>query len=96
MSDVPRVTFHGTETLLRILGFRFQMLALAAYVPNEVFHILRQYYQTSAGTERFFLVVQAPAAEPTDAPQPSGLLCNPVMKRFIFFPVFPYNGVPVE
>jgi hypothetical protein len=36
-----------------------------------------------------------PAAEATDAPQPCGLLCNPVMKMISFF-VFPSNGAPVE
>jgi hypothetical protein len=29
---------------------------------------------------RFCIVVKGPAAEATDAPQPSGALCNPVMK----------------
>jgi hypothetical protein len=28
----------------------------------------------------FFLVVKGPAADATDAPQPGGLLCNPVVK----------------
>jgi hypothetical protein len=29
---------------------------------------------------QFFFVVKGPAAEATDAPQPYGLLCNPMMK----------------
>jgi hypothetical protein len=45
---------------------------------------------------KFFLVVKGPAADATDAPQPWGLLCNPVMKMSNFFPVFPCNGAPVE
>jgi hypothetical protein len=36
-----------------------------------------------------------PAAEATEAPQPYGLLCNPVIKMISFF-VFPCNGAPVE
>jgi hypothetical protein len=42
--------------------------------------------------------VKGPAADATDALQPWGLLCNPVMKvkmRIIFCP-FPSNGAPVE
>jgi hypothetical protein len=38
-----------------------------------------------------------PAADATNAPQPWGLLCNPVMKMIsFFFFVFPSNGAPVE
>jgi hypothetical protein len=44
----------------------------------------------------FSLVVKSPAADATDAPQPRGLLCNPVMKMISFFFVFPSNGAPVE
>jgi hypothetical protein len=39
-------------------------------------------------------VVKGPAADDTDAPQPWGLLCNPVTKIISFF-VFPCNGAPV-
>jgi hypothetical protein len=35
-----------------------------------------------------FWVVKGPAADATDAPQPWGLLCNPVMKTINFFPFF--------
>ena len=42
-----------------------------------------------------FLVVKGPAADATEAPQPSGLLCNPVMMIISFF-VFTCNGAPVE
>jgi hypothetical protein len=42
-----------------------------------------------------FFVVKGPAADATDAPQPWGLLCNPVMKMISFF-VFPCNGARVE
>jgi hypothetical protein len=38
--------------------------------------------------QRIFFVVKGPAAEATDAPQPSGLLCNPVMKMISFFRFF--------
>jgi hypothetical protein len=41
-------------------------------------------------------MVKGPAADATDAPQPSGLLCNPVMKMIIYFFFFPSNGAPVE
>jgi hypothetical protein len=39
--------------------------------------------------------VKGPAAEARDAPQPWGLLCNPMM-NISFFIVFPCNGAPVE
>jgi hypothetical protein len=48
---------------------------------------------------RFFFVEKGPAAEATDAPQPWGLLCNPVMKikrKMISFFIFPSNEAPVE
>ena len=43
-------------------------------------------------------VVKGPAAEATDAPQPKGFLCNPVMKTkdHQFFFIFTSNGTPVE
>jgi hypothetical protein len=48
----------------------------------------------------FFLVVKGPAADATDAPQPWGFLCNPVMKMtmmiILFFCPFPSNGAPME
>jgi hypothetical protein len=51
-------------------------------------------------TTRVFLVVKGPVADATDAPQPWGFLCNPVMKMMmmmitIFCP-FHSNGAPVE
>jgi hypothetical protein len=42
-----------------------------------------------------FFVMKGPAADATDAPQPWGLLCNPVMKMISFF-VFPCHWAPVE
>jgi hypothetical protein len=36
----------------------------------------------------FFCVVKGPAADATDAPQPWGLLCNPVMKMISIFSFF--------
>jgi hypothetical protein len=48
--------------------------------------------------------VNGPAADATDAPQPCGLLCNPMMMMMmiiiiiiiiIIYP-FPSNGAPVE
>jgi hypothetical protein len=33
-------------------------------------------------------VVKGPATDATDAPQPWGLLCNPVMKMISFFSFF--------
>jgi hypothetical protein len=41
-------------------------------------------------------MVKGPAADATDAPQPWGLLCNPVMKMMIIFCPFRSNGAPVE
>jgi hypothetical protein len=47
----------------------------------------------------FFLVMKGPAAGATDAPQPWGFLCNPMMKMtmmiIIFYP-FPSNGARVK
>jgi hypothetical protein len=42
-----------------------------------------------------FFVEKGPAADATDAPQPWGLLCNPVLKMISFL-VFPCSGAPVE
>jgi hypothetical protein len=42
-------------------------------------------YRSKFATCIFFFVEKGPAADPTDAPQPSGLLCNPVMKMISFF-----------
>jgi hypothetical protein len=47
--------------------------------PNTVFKI--------ASFSKFFFV-KGPAADATDAPQPWGLLCSPVMKMIRFFSVF--------
>jgi hypothetical protein len=44
-------------------------------------------------------LLEGPAADATDAPQPSGLLCNPMMKikrKMISFFIFPSNGTPME
>jgi hypothetical protein len=41
-------------------------------------------------------VVKGPAIDATDALQPWGLLCNPMMKMMIIFCPFPSNGEPVE
>jgi hypothetical protein len=35
--------------------------------------------------QTFLFVLKGPAADATDAPQPKGLLCNPVMKMIRFF-----------
>jgi hypothetical protein len=45
--------------------------------------------------KQFFLMVKGPSSDATDAPQPWGLLCNPMMKMIIFCP-FPSHGAPVE
>jgi hypothetical protein len=48
---------------------------------------------------RFFYMVKGPAADVTDAPQPKGFLCNPLMKMktsSFFLPRFTINGAPVE
>jgi hypothetical protein len=49
----------------------------------------------SSGLAQFLFVVKGPAADATDAPQPSGLLCSSVLKMISFF-VFTSNGEPVE
>jgi hypothetical protein len=36
----------------------------------------------------FFLAVKGPAADATDAPQPCGLLCTPVMKMTVMMIIF--------
>ena len=44
----------------------------------------------------FLFAVKGPAADATEAPQPRGLLCNPVMKMISFIFVFPCYGEPVK
>jgi hypothetical protein len=50
----------------------------------------------------FFLVVKGPAADATDAPQPCGLLCNPVMQMtmmiiiFVFFLVMDHQWNEID
>jgi hypothetical protein len=46
----------------------------------------------------FFSSGKDPAEDATDAPQPCGLLCNPMMKMMmiIIFCPFPSNEAPVE
>jgi hypothetical protein len=59
----------------------------------------RRYYILAHITcdDIIFLVVKGPAADATDAPQPCGFLCNPMMKMtMIIFCHFPSNGAPVE
>jgi hypothetical protein len=36
----------------------------------------------------FLLVAKCPAADATDAPQPGGFLCNPVMKMMMIIVIF--------
>jgi hypothetical protein len=40
---------------------------------------------STLGAYYFFFVVKGPAVDATDAPQPWGLLCNPVLKMISFF-----------
>jgi hypothetical protein len=54
---------------------------------------------TVVARKDFFLVEKGPAADATDAPQPCGLLCNPVMMMMMIIIIicpFPSNGAPVE
>jgi hypothetical protein len=51
---------------------------------------------TKFSTSFIFLLLMGPAAEATDAPQPWGLLCSPVMKIMRFFLLFHFYGAPVE
>jgi hypothetical protein len=46
----------------------------------------------------FILVVKGPAADATDALQPWGLFCNPMMKMKMIIVFWPFrsNGAPVE
>jgi hypothetical protein len=44
----------------------------------------------------FFYLMKCPAADATDAPQPSGLLCNcDEHEDDEVFSAFPFNGAPV-
>jgi hypothetical protein len=52
--------------------------------------------QATSQWEVFFFFVKGTTADATDAPQPWGLLCNPVMKMIRVCFVFPSNGAPVE
>jgi hypothetical protein len=55
-------------------------------------------WAVSAPYPPFFLVEEGRAADATDAPQPWGFLCNPVMKMTMMmsFCPFPSNEAPVE
>jgi hypothetical protein len=44
----------------------------------------------------FVYLVKVPAADATDAPQPWGLLFNPVMKMVKFFLLSHFNAAPVQ
>jgi hypothetical protein len=81
--------------------FRLQ-LCLYWMVLTEVFG--KEYYvkggSLSTSLKSLTLccfVEKDPATKATDAPQPYGFLCNPMMKRkMIIFSVFPSNGAQVE
>jgi hypothetical protein len=62
---------------------------------SDVFLVWRPFEER---TWCFFLGVKGPAADATDAPQPWGFLCNPVMKMMMIIICcpFPSNGAPVE
>jgi hypothetical protein len=44
----------------------------------------------------FFFVEKGRSADATDAPQPEGFLCSPMMKMMIILCPFPRNGAPEE
>jgi hypothetical protein len=85
-------------TARRTLTIRFRNAHLSVYseVRTEFLNIIQNniMFQTV-----FLLVVKGPAADATDAPQPWGLLCNPMMKvtmKMIIFCPFPSNGAPMK
>jgi hypothetical protein len=55
-----------------------------------------QVFSVTMQSGKNFFVANGPAADATDAPQPWGLLCNPVIKIISFFFTFTCNGAPVE
>ena len=68
--------------------------------PSECLHfflpLVLAIYWFRFDNTHFCFMVKGPAEDATDAPQPRGLLCNPVMKVINFFFIFPSNGAPVE
>ena len=67
--------------------------------PNRRVKNLQERLKNKFQLIKIFFVKQGPAADATTAPQPWGLLCNPVMKRKMissFFFIFPSNGAPME
>jgi hypothetical protein len=97
-------SLHAVATLVGTVVFPEQCSALQVssslidFSPCLIWTIHRTWltYGFLCG---FFLLMKGPAADATDAPQPWGLLCNPVMKMtmmIIIFCPFPSNGAPVE
>jgi hypothetical protein len=77
----------------RIIGYLFYLRNAFCHFPP----LVNRASGLSDDWATFFFVVKGPAADATDAPQPLGLLCNPVMKMIsVFFFVFPSNEAPVE
>jgi hypothetical protein len=68
-----------------VYPIQFQSLLISLDLHNIVFKSeVRKQYSWSVS----FFFVKGPAADATDAPQPWGLLRNPVMKMISFFRSF--------
>jgi hypothetical protein len=52
--------------------------------------------KTATFEQMFFLLLKDPVADFTEAPQPEGLMCNPIGKMMRFFLFFQFNGAMVE
>jgi hypothetical protein len=87
----------GTILMMETPGYSETSVQFCQTIGRHVAHGNSPYSHCRVcnGWFRSSIVVKGPAADATDAPQPWGLLCNPVMRMISFF-IFPCNGAPVE
>jgi hypothetical protein len=78
------------ENLMSFSSVWGHLLYSLLFTTHNVVHMEKNFVKIV-----HFFFVKGPAADATDAPQPWGLLCKPVMKIISFF-VLPCNGAPVE
>jgi hypothetical protein len=78
--------------------FYFNLNRRVALNPKMIQQNLRGWWlNPHRHWEYFSLLLKGPAADAMDAPQPEGLLCDPVRKmmKMGFFCFFHFNGAPV-
>jgi hypothetical protein len=94
-------TQQNTSSLFNFFAKHFEFYTITK--KDSIKHwcvVPKDHSAQNVSTKVFFLVVKGPAADATDAPQPSGFSCNHVMKMtmmiIIIFCPFPSNGAPME